>query len=288
MFGAICGDILGSTAEFDEKKFNDIEKISLCLDTDHITDDSALTFAVADWLLHDIGEYYDNDSELKKKLAHRLVQYSLHTFDNIRLGFGYNYRQWCLKADLIQEYEPYNSYGNGSAMRVSPIGWYFDTLEETLRFAKLSADVTHNHPEGEKGAMCIAAAIYLARTAHNKEDIRSILYQTFGYEYLNKSVAEIRKNCIWSEICQDTVPMAVLAFLESDNYETAVRLSISYGSDSDTIAAMAGGIAEAYYGEIPKNITDFCFKKIPVNQIELLNKFYQNLNCKRRFNIYKK
>lgn len=273
MFGAICGDILGSTIEFDEVKYYDINKIKLRLDTDHITDDSALTFAVADWLLHDIKSCYYNDVELKKKLAQRFVQYSLHTFNNIRLGFGSSFRQWCFKADLVQEYEPYNSFGNGSGMRVSPVGWFFDTLEETLRFAKLSADVTHNHPEGEKGAMCIAAAVYLARTGRSKEDIRSTLYQTFGYEYLRKSVVEIRENCSWSEICQDIVPMAVNAFLESTDFETSVRLAISYGSDADTIAAMAGAIAEAHYGKIPKNIADFCRSKIPDPQLVLLDEF---------------
>lgn len=277
MFGAVCGDILGSTVEFGEVKYNDINKIWLCLDTDHITDDSALTFAVADWLLHDIKSCYDNDAELKKKLAQRFVQYSLHTFNNIRLAFGNSFLQWCFKADLLQEYEPYNSYGNGAGMRVSPVGWFFDTLEETMRFAKLSADVTHNHPEGEKGAMCIAAAVYLARTGHTKEDIRSILCQTFGYEYLRKSVAEIRENCSWSVICQDTVPMAVGAFLESTDFETAVKLAISYGSDSDTIAAMAGSIAEAYYGNIPENIADFCRSKIPDPQLVLLDEFYDTV-----------
>lgn len=277
MFGAVCGDILGSTVEFDKIKYNDPEEIMLCLDTDHITDDSALTFAVADWLLHDIKNCYDNDAELKKRLADRFIQYALHTFGYTPLGLGFSFRQWCCKAELIQEYAPYNSYGNGSAMRVSPVGWYFDSLEETLRFAKLSADVTHNHPEGEKGAMCIAAAVYLARTAHSKEDIRSYLYKTFGYKYLKKSVAQVREHCTWSEICQDTVPMAVLAFLESDNYETAIRLSVSYGSDSDTIADMAGAIAEAYYGDIPENIVDFCRKKIPAPQLVLLNEFYDTV-----------
>ena len=277
MFGAICGDILGSTVEFDEIKYHDIEKIRLCLDTDHITDDSALTFAVADWLLHDIKSCCDNDEELKKRLAKRFVQYSFYTFDNIQLGFGSSFRQWCCKADLLQEYAPYNSYGNGSGMRVSPVGWFFDTLEETLHFAKLSADVTHNHPEGEKGAMCIAAAVYLARTGQSKEDIRSALYQAFGYEQLRKSVAEIRENCSWSEICQDTVPMAVVAFLESDDFETAVKLAISYGSDSDTIAAMAGSIAGAYYGGIPQKIADFCRMKIPDSQLVMLNEFYDTV-----------
>ena len=165
---------------------------------------------------------------------------------------------------MIGDYTPINSYGNGAGMRVSPVGWYFDTMEETLRFAKLSADVTHNHPEGEKGAMCIAAAIFLARTGKTKQEIKEYLYNTFHYEELNKSVATLRENCSWSEICQDTVPMSVVAFLESKDYSSAIKLAISYGSDSDTIADMAGAIAEAYYGkiseELPNIILEICME----------------------------
>ena len=277
MFGAIFGDILGSTVEFDEVKYDDIAEIELCRDTDHITDDSALTFAVADWLLHDIQDCHDDDDALKMKLAKQFVKYSLHTFKDHRLGFGSRFLQWCFKADLIQEYAPYHSFGNGAGMRVSPIGWFFDTMEETLRFAKISADVTHDHPEGEKGAMCIAAAIYLARNGSEKAEIRNYLYRNFGYELLMKSSAEIRKSCRWSEICQDTVPMAVVAFLDSCDFETAVRLALSYGSDSDTIADMAGAIAEAYYGKIPEKLADFCKMKIPAEQLQMIAEFYTNI-----------
>lgn len=273
MFGAICGDILGSTYEFEEVKYEDLNKIALCLDTDHITDDSALTFAVAHWLLHDINDCYDNDDELKSRLAKRFVQYSLHTFDYRTLGFGGRYIQWCFNAYYYNEFEPYNSFGNGSGMRVSPVGWFFDTLEETLRFAKLSSDVTHNHPEGEKGAMCIAAAVFLARNGKTKEEIKKYLIETFGYELLNESVSEIRKKCVWSEICQDTVPMAVVAFLESDDYESAIKLAISYGSDCDTIGDMAGAIAHAFYGEMPDYIAQFCLSKIPKEQHALIDEF---------------
>ena len=187
--------------------------------------------------------------------------------------------QWFFKAELIQEYEPINSYGNGSGMRVSPVGWFFDTMEETIRFAKLSADVTHNHPEGQKGAMCIAAAIFLARKGKTKEEIKDYLLRAFGYELLNKTVSELRQNCSWSSICQDTVPMAVVAFLESEDYESAVKNAISYGSDSDTIACMTGAIAEAYYGKTPKNISDFCLSKIPLKQQMLIKEFYNKVNA---------
>lgn len=280
MLGAICGDILGSTYEFEEKKYYDLSDIKLGLKTDNFTDDTVLTLAVADWLLNDISKCYYDDDELKLALAKQFVKYSMHTFkDNEgNLGFGGSYFQWCARADLIQEFAPYNSYGNGSGMRVSPVGWFFDTIEETLRFAKISADVTHNHPEGQKGAMCIAAAIFMARNGNTKKEIKEYLLRAFGYDLLNKTVAELRNECSWSEICQDTVPMAIVAFLESEDYESAIKIAISYGSDSDTIADMTGGIAEAYYGEIPKQIKDFCTSKIPQKQRDLISDFYEYIN----------
>lgn len=280
MLGAICGDILGSTYEFEEKKYHNLDDIKLCLETDTFTDDTVLTLAVADWLLNDIRECYYNDEALKLALAKQFVKYSMHTFkeDDGNLGFGGSYFKWCIKADLIQEFTPYNSYGNGSGMRVSPVGWFFDTIEETLRFAKISADVTHNHPEGQKGAMCIAAAIFMARNGNTKQQIKNYLLRAFGYDLLNKNVAELRDKCSWSEICQDTVPMAIVAFLESNDYETAIKNAISYGSDSDTIADMAGAIAEAYYGEIPSQITDFAISKIPQKQRNLISEFYEKIN----------
>ena len=162
-------------------------------------------------------------------------------------------------------------------MRVSPVGWYFDTLEETMRFAKISSDVTHNHPDGEKGAMCIAAAVFLARTGKTKSEIKDFLLRAFGYTLLNKTVKELREGCSWSERCQDTVPMAIVAFLESEDYESTIKNAISYGSDADTIADMAGAVAEAYYGEIPKHISDFCMSKIPQKQRDLISAFYKKI-----------
>lgn len=279
MLGAVCGDILGSTYEFEEKKYSDPRKIRLCLETDTFTDDTALTLAVADWLLHDVdGNYYD-DEALKLALAKQFLKYSMHTFKSGEgnLGFGGSYYQWCAKADLIGEFTPYNSFGNSSGMRVAPVGWFFDTMEETMRFAKLSADVTHNHPEGQKGAACIAAAVFLARQGKSKQEIKDYLLRAFGYSLLNKSANELRDECSWSEICQDTVPMSVVAFLESEDYESAVQIALSYGSDSDTIADMAGAIAEAYYRTIPENILTFCLSKLPKNQRALISEFYSRI-----------
>ncbi len=278
MLGAICGDILGSTYEFEEKKYEDPSKIKLCLETDNFTDDTALTLAVADWLLNDLWRDGSIDG-LKAALAKQLYKYSRKTFKKGegKIGFGQSYFKWCVKGELLGDFSPYNSYGNGSAMRVSPVGWFFNSLKNTLYYAKLSADVTHNHPEGEKGAMCIAAAIFLARNGKSKQEIKDYLLETFEYDLLNKSVAEHRRDCQWSEICQDTVPMAVVAFLESTDYKSAIQNALSYGSDSDTIADMAGAIAEAYYGEIPADIREFCLAKIPPKQQELIGEFYRRI-----------
>lgn len=270
MFGAICGDILGSGYEFEEIKYEDLSEIELMRETDKLTDDTAMTLAVADWLLNDI-EGVNDEKELKTLLAKKFVSYALDKFDGRKLGFGHRFWQWLAKGKLIKEYSPYNSFGNGSGMRVSPIGWHFDSLEETLKFAKISADVTHNHPEGEKGAMCIAAAVYLARTGKTKKEIQEFLYSEFKYEQLKQSVSSLRRDCEWSEICQDTVPMAVVAFLESEDYVHAIKLAISYGSDSDTIGAMTGAIAEAYYKHIPEEILEHCKKRLPDWALKLLH-----------------
>ncbi|MBO5452527.1 MAG: ADP-ribosylglycohydrolase family protein [Clostridia bacterium] len=278
MMGAICGDILGSTYEFEKVKYEDISEIRLMNDTDEFTDDTALTLAVAEWLLYDIDKSCD-DEELKLMLAKRFVTYALDKFDPSQLGFGARFWRWCCDAKILHEYAPIHSYGNGAGMRVSPVGWFFDTLEETLRFAKLTADVTHNHPEGEKGAMCIAAAIFLARTGKSKQEIKEYLLEEFAYPLLNETYETLRKECVWSEICQDTVPMSVVAFLESDNYESAVLNAIAYGSDSDTIADMAGAIAEAYYGGVPEELLNFCRGRLNEETLILCDEFKKRIKA---------
>jgi ADP-ribosylglycohydrolase len=151
---------------------------------------------------------------------------------------------------------PYNSWGNGSAMRVSPVGWYCDSIDDVLAEAQRSAEVTHNHPEGIKGAQAAAAAVYLARTGKSKAGIKQFVIDQFGYN-LDRTVDTIRPVYEFDESCQGSVPEAIIAFLESTGYENAVRLAVSLGGDSDTIAAITGGIAEAFYEEIPEDIADF-------------------------------
>lgn len=277
MLGAICGDVLGSLYEFEEVKYDNPDAIVLMRKGEHPTDDSAMTLAVADWVLHDITEGV-NDAELITRLAEKFVVYAFDVFGNkSHLGFGGRFKQWLNRGCLLHEFTPYNSFGNGSGMRVSPVGWAFDTLEETLRYAKLSADVTHNHPEGEKGAMCIAAAIFLARTGKTKQEIKDYLYEIFQYEMLLQDVKSLRATCRWSEICQDTVPMSVVAFLESEDYASALRLAYSYGSDSDTIGAMTGAIAEAFYGGVPADLAAHCLGTLPEAAQALCREFKETL-----------
>lgn len=273
MLGAIYGDVLGSMMEFSEKKHQDLSKIQLFQTDSHITDDSVLTCAVADWLLHDIKHYYYDDEKLRLLLAKKFVYWTRWSAD-IEIAYGISYIDWFFKAEQEEVYDPINSYGNGSAMRVSPIGWFFDTIEETMRFAKISADVTHNHPEGEKGAMAIAASVFLARKGYDKAYIKDFIVRAFGYEKINKSIKDLRDSCTRNCTCQETVPLAIAAFSESTDYEHAIRLAISFGCDADTVACMAGAVAEAYYKHIPQKINDFCQKQIP-EEIEKLEKQFR-------------
>ena len=286
MYGAIIGDILGSSYEFEEIKFDNVSPhtkslydIPLCIDSDHFTDDTVLTLAVMDWLLHDIKKDYYDDEALKTSLAKRFVQWTGFYRDR-EIAYGLSYLDFFYRAELIQEYIPQSSCGNGSAMRVSPVGWFFDTMEETMRFAKISADVTHNHSEGQKGAMCIAAAKYLARKGRRKDEIRDYLIRAFGYAKLNESVLDLRKTYERVCTCQDTVPESVVCFLESDDYESAVRLAISFGGDTDTMAAMAGSIAEAYYGQIPHDLLSYAKGKLTAEALELCEEFYKGIKIR--------
>ena len=230
MIGAIAGDIIGSIYERNNIKNKEFPLFgSGC----RFTDDTVLTVAVADVVLNS-GNY-----------SQRLKDYC-RSYPNA--GYGMNFRNWALSART----EPYNSWGNGSAMRVSPIGFALEDLDSVLHEAKRSAEVTHNHPEGIEGAQATAAAIFLARTQRNKKQIESYIEANFGYD-LNFSLGKIRPNYQFDVSCQGSVPQAIVAFLESTDFEDAIRNAISIGGDSDTIACIAGGIAQAFYG-VPEAI----------------------------------
>ena len=220
MLGAIIGDIIGSRFEKNNIKHKDFE---LFTNESTFTDDTVLTVAVADCILNDRG-YESTIKKYGKK-------YPL-------AGYGKTFKLWL--AGIIKE--PYNSWGNGSAMRVSPIGFAFANEESVLKEAKKSAKITHNHKEGIIGAQAIAMSIFLARKGQSKQEIKSYVEGHFGYN-LQRTIEEIRPNYEFDVSCQGSVPEAIIAFLESENFEDTIRTAISIGGDSDTIACMAGAIA---------------------------------------------
>lgn len=254
MLGAIIGDIIGSAYERKNVKRTDFH---LFTPRSRFTDDTVMTLAVAQWLTKD-----------KEHGRHFLVR-RMREFGRMypHAGYGRGFSRW-LSEDNPR---PYNSWGNGSAMRVSPVGFHAHTLDEALSLAKISAEVTHNHPEGIKGAQAIAASVYLARTEKSKEDIKLYVEKNFNYN-LHHRIDEIRPKYTFDVSCQGSVPEAILAFLEGRNFEEVIRLAISLGGDSDTIAAMAGGIAEAYYG-CPKELSAYCYGKLPPILRNVLNEF---------------
>ncbi|MFA6618293.1 MAG: ADP-ribosylglycohydrolase family protein [Candidatus Neomarinimicrobiota bacterium] len=250
MIGAVIGDTLGSVFEWNNIKSTDFDLFNPKCD---FTDDSVLTIAVADSIMNN------------KDFAKTIRDYGRKYFDR---GYGGNFRHWLLSDSL----KPYGSYGNGSAMRVSAVGFAFNDIKKVLAIAKRSAEVTHDHPEGIKGAQATATAIFLARKGKTKEEIKDYITSQFNYD-LNFTLDEIRATYEFDVTCQGSVPQAIVAFLESSDFESAIRLAISIGGDSDTIACIAGGIASAYYKDIPREILDFVVKRLPNEFIEIINKF---------------
>ena len=252
ILGAIAGDVIGSVYEFNPVRQKDFELITRY---SGFTDDTVMTVANADWLV-------SGDS----------LMGIMQEYGNKYRGAGYGgmFYNWLVSRDP----QPYNSFGNGSAMRVSPVGWAFNTLEETMAAAKISAEVTHNHPEGIKGAQATAACIFMARTGSTKEEIKSYIENTFGYD-LGRTCDEIRPSYKFDETCQGTVPESIITFLESTDFEDAIRLAVSLGGDADTMGAITGAIAEAYYKEIPEHIVTEVLKRLPGEFKDVMIKFYK-------------
>lgn len=250
MLGAIAGDIIGSVFERRNVKRTDFTLFSA---GSTFTDDTVLTVAVADCILY--GRDY----------AVMLREYS-HRYPAV--GYGRGFMRWLQSEGA----EPSYSYGNGSAMRVSPVGWAFHTLEEVLAEAERSAAVTHNHAEGIKGAQAVAAAVFLARRGSGKDEIRDYISGRFAYD-MEQTLDQIRPHYRFDVSSEGSVPQAIIAFLESEDYEDAVRKAISIGGDSDTIACMAGGIAQAYYGAIPPFIEKRVRRMLPLDLLEVVEAF---------------
>jgi len=265
MLGAIIGDTVGSVYEFNNIKTTDFPLFS---QQSNYTDDSIMSIAVAKWLLTDPRHGLDT---LEKSLVDFANKYPCPMG-----GYGGMFNRWLFGDG---ERQPYNSWGNGSAMRASAVGWMFDTIEETEHVAKNSAEITHNHLEGIKGAQATAVAIFMARNGKSKSEIKDYVSKTYGYN-LNRTCDEIRKVYDWDSSCQGTVPEAICAFLDSTDFESAIRLAVSLGGDSDTLACITGGIAEAYYNEIPDNIATTMWEKMPDDFKEILNELEQKSSYK--------
>ena len=255
MLGAICGDIIGSWYEFCSTKRLDFD---LFTDRSRFTDDTVCSIAVADALM--------NGNDFVGKLKYWCRKYP-------KAGYGDNFNWW-FRQDNPQ---PYNSWGNGSAMRVSAVGTFAKSTEETLLLAEESAAVSHNHPEGIKGAQAVALAINLALSGCSKEEIKEEIENHFGYD-LNRKYIDIQPRYAFDVSCQGSVPEAIIAFLESYDYESAIRMAVAYGGDADTQAAITGGIAAAYYGEIPDYILRECLSRLPLDIKETIVKFNKECN----------
>ncbi|HIX44768.1 MAG TPA: ADP-ribosylglycohydrolase family protein [Candidatus Barnesiella excrementipullorum] len=238
MIGAIIGDIVGSVYEFDNIRTKDFPLFTSEKD---YTDDSILTIATADWLLHGGSpeRYYWGYA-----IRHPYPMGS----------YGEGFVSWVKRAQRGLGLAPYNSCGNGSAMRVGPVGWAFDTEEEILEAARVSAACTHNHPEGIKGAQAVALCIFMARKEESKESIRRAVEAKYGYD-LGFTCDEIRPSYTWGATCQDTVPQSIRAFIDGTDFEDCIRNAVSIGGDSDTLACITGSIAEAFYG-VPCDMAD--------------------------------
>ncbi len=259
MYGAILGDIIGSPYEFDQ---GDKTKVfPLFCEHSTFTDDSVMTVAVAEALL-DTPDFGD-DVAVKEKLVKSMQKWGrAYPY----AGYGGRFHIWLSSDDP----QPYGSWGNGSAMRVSSAGWLYDTLEKTEHMAELTAKVTHNHPEGIKGAVVTAGCIFLARTGASREDIWYYV-KNKGYD-LSRSCDEIRPTYHHVESCQKTVPEAITAFLEGTDFEDVIRTAVSLGGDCDTLTCIAGGIAEAFYG-VPDELKAECRKRLPADMREVLDRF---------------
>jgi len=264
MIGAILGDIIGSRFEFD--RGDKTKDFTLFTYESEYTDDTVMTVAVAEALLKTYGMSLTSLDEKKVKddLINSMKKWGRkYPF----AGYGGRFIGW-LMGDST---EPYNSYGNGSAMRVSPAGWLYDTLEETRKVARWTAEVTHNHPEGIKGAESVAAVMFLARTGHSKEEIREYVTREFGYD-LSRTCDEIRPLYHHVESCQETVPEAMTAFFEGESFEDVIRTAVSLGGDCDTLTDIAGAMAEAFYG-VPDELISECFMRLPDDMRKVLDEF---------------
>ena len=261
MYGAILGDMIGAPFEFD--RGDKTKDFPLFSEDSHFTDDTVMTVAVAEALMDTLGQ---DDDAIRAALVSSMRKWGRKY---PHAGYGGRFFGWLRCIDP----KPYNSYGNGSAMRVSSVGWMFDSLEETRRVARLTAEVTHNHPEGVKGAEATASAIFLARNGAGKAAIRDYIAREFHYD-LTRTCDEIRPGYHHVESCQQTVPEAITAFLEGADFVDVIRTAVSLGGDCDTLTCIAGSVAEACYG-VPDEMVETCRDRLPEDMLQVVDGFRQ-------------
>lgn len=249
ILGAIAGDIFGSIYEFNNIKTTDF---NLYTDNLRFTDDTILNIAVADAILNN------------RPFNETIAKYAR----NYPNTYGPGFTKWFSSNELT----PYNSFGNGAAMRVAPVGFAYTSLDDVLIKAKETAEASHAHPEAAKGAQAIASCIFLAKDGKSKEIIKRFVESTFRYN-LNFTIDSVRHDYVFNATCQETVPYSIVAFLDSVDYVSAIKLAISLGGDSDTIACMTGGIASAYYKFIPQQVVEFVEEKLPIEFKLIIDQF---------------
>ncbi|MEL6106050.1 MAG: ADP-ribosylglycohydrolase family protein [Planctomycetota bacterium] len=256
MLGAIIGDVIGSYYEHFPTKYTDFDLFS---ENSCFTDDTVLTVAVADWLLH--------GKELRTYLYDYVDRYP-------GVGYGGTFRTWA----LCRESEPYGSWGNGSAMRVAPVGYCESTLAETLRVAEETAAVTHNHPDGVLGATAVAGCVYVARTGGTKQDIREFMDAEIGYD-VSMPIDQLRPFYKFDVSCKGSVPHAIRSFLEADSVEQSIRLAVSMGGDADTMACIAGAIAEPFFGGVPETLWRPTEQRLDSQLLRITAEFRERFGC---------
>lgn len=260
MFGAILGDIIGSPYEFDQGSKR--KEFPLFSELSTFTDDTVMTLAVAEAFLD------MEPGEAEEKTRQRLVRYMQYWGERYpNAGYGARFSWWLFSGDT----KPYNSCGNGSAMRVSSAAWLFNDFDTVRKMARISAEVTHNHPEGIKGAEATACAIFLARTGYTKAEIKEYSKILFEYD-LDRTCDEIRPQYFHKESCQETVPEAIISFLEGEDFEDVIRTAVSLGGDTDTLACIAGSMAEGFYG-VPEELKKKCRAWLPKDLAKILKRF---------------
>lgn len=266
MLGAVIGDIAGSVYEFSNTRDYNFEMFPA---GSNFTDDTVMTMAVAEWALNnDICA----DIKAQTKLLESIMVDMAKNVPCPMGGYGAGFHTWLFRPERLIDYRtgrtasgrcPYNSWGNGSAMRTSSVGWLYDDMDTTLKVAETAASITHNHPEGIKGAQAVTAAIFMARNGASKEDIKKYITTKFHYN-LDLSWEYLHDTYEWDSSCQGTVPQAIISFLSSDDFEGAIRRAVSIGGDSDTLACITGSIAEAYYKDIPEYMVSKAMSLLPV------------------------